>query len=61
VGAVGRRLRELREFDTTQADLARRAQLSRYEKGKSEIGRGLAAPCPQVREVDGLGAYGEGR
>ncbi len=41
--AVGRRLRELRGFDTTQADFARQlgisqGQLSRYEKGKSEIG-----------------------
>ena len=40
---VGRRLRELRGFDTTQADFARQlgisqGQLSRYEKGKSEIG-----------------------
>lgn len=41
--AVGRRLRELRGFDTNQAAFARelgvsQAQLSRYEKGKSEIG-----------------------
>jgi transcriptional regulator with XRE-family HTH domain len=41
--AVGRRLRELRGFDMTQKELARRlgisqAQLSRYEKGTSEIG-----------------------
>jgi len=40
---VGRRLRELRGFDSTQADFARQlgisqGQLSRYEKGKSEIG-----------------------
>jgi transcriptional regulator with XRE-family HTH domain len=40
--AVGRRLRELRGFDTNQAELARQigisqGQLSRYEKGKSEI------------------------
>ena len=39
---VGRRLRELRGFDTNQKGLARRlavsqAQLSRYEKGDSEI------------------------
>jgi len=39
---VGRRLRELRGFDTNQKELARRlavsqAQLSRYEKGDSEI------------------------
>ena len=38
-----RRLRELRGFDTKQADFARQlgisqGQLSRYEKGKSEIG-----------------------
>jgi transcriptional regulator with XRE-family HTH domain len=41
--AVGRRLRELRGFDTRQAEFARQlgisqGQLSRYEKGKSEIG-----------------------
>ena len=41
--AVGRRLRELRGFDTHQADFAKelgisQAQLSRYEKGKSEMG-----------------------
>jgi transcriptional regulator with XRE-family HTH domain len=41
--AVGRRLRELRGFEVRQATLARdlgvsQAQLSRYEKGKSEIG-----------------------
>jgi transcriptional regulator with XRE-family HTH domain len=41
--AVGRRLRELRGFDTKQKDFARQlgisqGQLSRYEKGKSEIG-----------------------
>ncbi|PYU64743.1 MAG: transcriptional regulator [Acidobacteria bacterium] len=41
--AVGRRLRELRGFDTNQAQFARelgvsQGQLSRYEKGKSEIG-----------------------
>jgi len=40
---VGRRLRELRGFDTNQAQFARelgvsQAQLSRYEKGKNEIG-----------------------
>jgi len=41
--AVGRRLRELRGFDAKQADFAKelgvsQAQLSRYEKGKSEMG-----------------------
>jgi len=41
--AVGRRLRELRGFDMNQAEFARdlgisQAQLSRYEKGKSEMG-----------------------
>ena len=41
--AVGRRLRELRGYDVRQADFAQRlgisqGQLSRYEKGKSEIG-----------------------
>ncbi len=41
--AVGRRLRELRGFDMNQAQFARalgisQGQLSRYEKGKSEIG-----------------------
>jgi transcriptional regulator with XRE-family HTH domain len=40
---VGRRLRQLRGFDMNQAAFARelgvsQAQLSRYEKGKSEIG-----------------------
>jgi len=40
---VGRRLRELRGFDTTQEEFARQlgisqSQLSRYEKGRSEIG-----------------------
>jgi transcriptional regulator with XRE-family HTH domain len=39
---VGRRLRELRGFDVNQAEFARQigisqGQLSRYEKGKSEI------------------------
>ncbi len=41
--AVGRRLRELRGFDMTQQGFARelgisQGQLSRYEKGRSEIG-----------------------
>jgi transcriptional regulator with XRE-family HTH domain len=41
--AVGRRLRALRGFDMNQAAFARdlgisQAQLSRYEKGKSEMG-----------------------
>jgi transcriptional regulator with XRE-family HTH domain len=41
--AVGRRLREIRGFDTTQQDFARelgisQGQLSRYEKGRSEVG-----------------------
>ena len=41
--AVGRRLRELRGYDARQKDFARQlgisqGQLSRYEKGKSEIG-----------------------
>ena len=41
--AVGRRLRELRGFEITQEKLARelqisQSQLSRYEKGESEIG-----------------------
>src|SRR5262249_15806513 len=40
---VGRRIRQLRGFDLTQAAFARQigisqSQLSRYEKGKSEIG-----------------------
>ena len=40
--AVGRRLRELRGFDTNQHAFARKlgisqGQLSRYEKGKSDI------------------------
>ncbi len=41
--AVGRRLRQLRGFDKKQAEFAHeigisQSQLSRYEKGKSEIG-----------------------
>lgn len=41
--AVGRRLRELRGFGVNQVEFARQlgisqGQLSRYEKGKSEIG-----------------------
>jgi transcriptional regulator with XRE-family HTH domain len=41
--AVGRRIRELRGYDVNQADFAKsigisQGQLSRYEKGKSEIG-----------------------
>ena len=40
---VGRRLRELRGFDTNQVAFAKQigvsqGQLSRYEKGKAEIG-----------------------
>ncbi len=40
--AVGRRVRELRGFDTNQAQLARelgvsQGQLSKYEQGSSEI------------------------
>jgi transcriptional regulator with XRE-family HTH domain len=40
--AVGRRLRELRGFDINQAEFARQlgisqSQISRYEKGVSEI------------------------
>ena len=41
--AVGRRIRELRGFDVSQAQFARelgvsQGQLSRYEQGSSEIG-----------------------
>jgi transcriptional regulator with XRE-family HTH domain len=41
--AVGRRLRELRGFEIAQTQFARaigisQGQLSRYEKGRSEIG-----------------------
>jgi transcriptional regulator with XRE-family HTH domain len=41
--AVGRRIRELRGFDTNQARFARelgvsQGQLSKYEQGSSEIG-----------------------
>jgi transcriptional regulator with XRE-family HTH domain len=41
--AVGRRVRELRGFEIVQAQFARelgisQGQLSRYEKGRSEIG-----------------------
>jgi transcriptional regulator with XRE-family HTH domain len=40
---VGRRLREIRGFDSNQAEFARelgvsQGQLSRYEQGSSEIG-----------------------
>lgn len=40
--AVGRRIRELRGFDMYQADFARKlgisqSQLSRYERGQSEL------------------------
>jgi len=41
--AVGRRVRELRGFDSNQAEFARemgvsQGQLSRYEQGRSEVG-----------------------
>ena len=41
--AVGRRIREMRGFETNQSDFARQlgvtqGQLSKYEKGNSEIG-----------------------
>jgi transcriptional regulator with XRE-family HTH domain len=41
--AVGRRLREIRGFESNQVQFARelgvsQGQLSRYEKGRSEIG-----------------------
>ena len=41
--AVGKRVRQLRGFETNQAEFAQelgisQGQLSRYEKGKSEIG-----------------------
>jgi transcriptional regulator with XRE-family HTH domain len=41
--AVGRRIRQLRGFDLTQEEFARQvgisqSQLSRYERGESEIG-----------------------
>lgn len=41
--AVGRRIREMRGFETNQSDFARQlgvtqGQLSKYEKGISEIG-----------------------
>jgi transcriptional regulator with XRE-family HTH domain len=41
--AVGRRIRELRGFDTNQAEFAKelavsQGQLSKYEQGSSEIG-----------------------
>jgi helix-turn-helix protein len=49
--AVGRRLRELRGFNVNQAAFARelgvsQAQLSRYEKGKSEMGRKCCCGFP---------------
>ena len=44
--AVGRRIRELRGFDTNQARFAvelgvSQGQLSKYEKGSSEIGAAI--------------------
>ncbi len=41
LSAIGRRIRELRGFDTQQADFARllgvsQSQLSKYERGESE-------------------------
>jgi transcriptional regulator with XRE-family HTH domain len=53
--SVGRRLRELRGFDTTQKEFARllgisQGQLSRYEQGRSEIG---AATLLRVSEKFG--------
>jgi transcriptional regulator with XRE-family HTH domain len=49
--AVGRRLRELTGFGVNQAAFAReigvsQAQLSRYEKGKSEIGAEVLCGFP---------------
>jgi len=54
--AVGRRLRELRGFDTKQKDFARQlgisqGQLSRYEKGKSEIGAEVLLRTSQELKV----------
>ena len=54
--AVGRRLRELRGFDTNQAEFARQlgisqGQLSRYEKGKSEIGAAVLLRTSQELKV----------
>jgi transcriptional regulator with XRE-family HTH domain len=54
--AVGRRLRELRGFDTRQKDFARQigisqGQLSRYEKGKSEIGAEILLRISQELRV----------
>lgn len=49
---MGRRLRELRGFDAHQEELARelgisQSQLSRYEKGRSEIGPELLLKISQ--------------
>ena len=54
--AVGRRLRELRGFDMKQKDFARQlgisqGQLSRYEKGKSEIGAEVLLRTSQELKV----------
>ena len=54
--AVGRRLRELRGFDTKKKDFARQlgisqGQLSRYEKGKSEIGAEVLLRTSQELKV----------
>ncbi len=51
--AVGRRLRELRGFDANQAEFAKRigisqGQLSRYEKGKSEISAEVLLRISQI-------------
>jgi transcriptional regulator with XRE-family HTH domain len=59
--AVGRRIRELRGFDMTQAEFARRVgvtqgHLSRLERGEKEPGAGVVLAISQEfeRSVDWL-------
>lgn len=53
--AIGRRIRELRGFDTNQAEFARRlgisqSQLSRYEQGANEMGAEVLLRISQESE-----------
>jgi len=65
--AVGRRVRELRGFDTNQQEFAARvgisqAYLSNVEHGKVEIGgRDLAEDCPGIRQKHGMAAHRGGQ
>ena len=61
---VGRRIREVRGLDMTQADFAARVgisqnYLSMMERGPSgDWGGDLAADCPRVRDKYGMAAHG---